>query len=55
MAMRTCIVTGETFDDEKTGYKWNHDGTWYYFTDIGARNKFIGNPQKFIDEAAAKA
>lgn len=55
MTMRTCFVTGQEFDDEKTGYKWMQDGSWYYFYDIGARSRFVGNPQKFMDEAAAKS
>ena len=55
MAQQTCLVTGKTFDDEKSGYKWQHNGQWYYFADIAARNKFIGNPDKYIAEAQGGA
>ncbi len=41
MAMRTCFVTGQEFDDEKTGFKWMHEGKWYYFFDIGARSRWF--------------
>jgi len=53
MAERTCVVTGKTFDDEKTGYKWNYDGQWYYFKDIASRNAFIGDPKKYLEKAPA--
>ena len=54
MAQRTCIVTGKTFDDETSGYKWTYEGKWYYFADMGSRNRFMGNPKAFL-EAATKA
>ena len=50
MAQRTCIVTGKTFDDETSGYKWNYEGKWFYFADIAARNRFIGNPKQFLED-----
>ena len=53
MAMRTCAITGKEFDDEKSGYKWNYEGKWYYFADIAARNKFIGDPKKHIEAATS--
>jgi YHS domain-containing protein len=55
MAMRTDIVSGKTFDDEKSGFKFMHEGTWYYFADISNRNRFIGNPQKYLAPAEPKS
>jgi len=52
MAQRTCIVTGKTFDDETSGYKWSYEGKWYYFADMGSRNRFMGNPKQFLEGAA---
>jgi YHS domain-containing protein len=52
MAQRTCIVTGKTFDDEASGYKWTYEGKWYYFADMAARNRFMGNPKQFLEGAA---
>ncbi len=54
MATRTDVVSGKTFDDEKGGFKIMHEGTWYYFTDIGNRNRFIGNPAKYLSPAEQK-
>jgi len=52
MADQTCMVCGKAFDAEQ-GMKWNHAGTWYVFNDLGCRNRFIGNPDKFIQAAAS--
>ena len=52
MAQRTCMVCGKTFDEEK-GMKWNHEGTWYMLDDMGCRNRFIGNPKKYLEAPAA--
>ena len=51
MAQQTCIVTGKVFDDEKGGFKWMHEGQWFWFSDIGARNRFIADPQKYLQPA----
>ena len=33
-----------------SNYRWHHtDGKWYRFDDIGCRNKFIGNPDKYLE------
>ncbi len=53
MVERVCFISGRTFDDEKEGYKFNFEGTWYYFRDISDRNRFLGNPKKYIEEKAA--
>ncbi len=51
MAEQTCIVCGKTFDDEN-GMRWMHDGSWLVFDDMGCRNRFIGNPEKYLSEAS---
>ena len=56
MAEQTCLVCGTSFDpdtDVKGGFKWMHEGGWYTFDDIGCRNKFIGTPKKYLEEAPA--
>ena len=50
MAEATCMVCGKAFDPEK-GMKWNHEGKWLYFNDMGCRNRFIGNPKKYLEPA----
>lgn len=52
MAETTCMVCGKAFDGDQ-GLKWNHDGKWYVFNDMGCRNRFIGNPAKYLEQAAA--
>ena len=54
MPETTCLVCGTVFDpatDPKGGFKWMQDGTWYTFNDISCRNKFIGNPKKYLEPA----
>ncbi len=54
MPETTCLVCGTVFDpatDPKGGFKWMHDGSWYTFNDISCRNKFIGNPKKYLEPA----
>lgn len=53
MADNTCLVCGKSFDDEKGGYRWMHDGSWYTLDDIGCRNRFIGNPAKYLEPATS--
>ena len=57
MADVTCMVCGTVFDpatDPKGGFKWMHsDNNWYTFNDIACRNKFIGNPKKYLETAPA--
>ena len=48
----TCLVCGKSFDEEKA-LKWNHEGGWLKFDDMGCRNKFIGNPKKYLEAAEA--
>ena len=52
MAEQTCIVCGKSFDDEN-GMRWNHEGAWYFFDDLGCRVRFIGDPQKFLEPEKA--
>lgn len=46
-----CLVCGAAVsDDDQQNYRWFHsDGNWYRFEDIGCRNKFIGNPDKYLN------
>jgi len=55
MAEMTCMVCGKSWDPKATGleFRWNQDGTWYTFNDGGCRNKFIGNPKKYLAQASA--
>lgn len=52
MAEQTCMVCEKSFDADK-GLKWSHDGKWYMFNDMGCRNRFIGNPEKYLKAPAA--
>lgn len=51
MADQVCLVCGKSFGDDKA-MKWNHEGKWLAFDDLGCRNKFIGNPKKYLEAAA---
>ncbi len=51
MAEQACMVCGKDFVTE-TGMKWHHAGTWYVFHDLGCRNRFIGNPEKYLEPAS---
>lgn len=53
--MAECIVCGKSFDsNDPQAYRWNHtDGKWYRFDDIGCRNRFIGNPERFLSPQTA--
>jgi Cu+-exporting ATPase len=51
MADATCIVCGKSFDAEKVDYKIQHGGNWYHFNDLGCRNRFLGNPKKYLEPA----
>lgn len=55
--MADCPVCGVVVtDDDSSNFRWFHsDGKWYRFEDIGCRNKFIGNPEKYLDPEAAEA
>lgn len=55
--MAVCIVCDTEFDDqaEETSFKFNHNGKWYKFNDIGCRNRFIGDPSKFLNPETAQA
>ena len=50
MADQVCLVCGKSFGDDRA-MKWNHEGKWLVFDDMGCRNKFIGNPKKYLEEA----
>jgi YHS domain-containing protein len=52
MADQTCMVCGKEFGAEQA-MKWMHDGKWYAFDDLGCRNRFIGNPDKFLQAASS--
>ncbi len=54
MAEHTCMVCGKSFDYEDS-MRWNHDGAWYRFDDLRCRNKFIGNPQKYLQREQARS
>lgn len=50
MAALTCIVCGKSFEqDDARDFRQNFDGKWYRFDDMGCRNRFLGNPQKFVN------
>ena len=55
--MADCMVCGDPVsDDDASNFRWYHtDGKWYRFNDIGCRNKFIGNPEKYLNPEAAEA
>lgn len=52
MADQTCMVCNKGFSTDN-GMKWNHDGKWYVFDDLGCRNRFIANPAKYLEASAA--
>jgi len=47
MGEQTCMVCGKSFNEEDST-RWNHDGAWYRFDNLGFRIKFIGNQQKYL-------
>ena len=48
--MATCIVCNKEFETGENDFRWNHtDGKWYTFDDIGCRNRFIGDPKRFLE------
>ncbi len=55
--MADCIVCGtEVTDDDSSNFRWFHsDGKWYRFNDIGCRNRFIGNPERYLNPEEAEA
>jgi len=55
--MTECIVCNKDFDEtaEDAGFKFNWDGKWYNFDDIGCRNRFIGDPAKYLNPESASA
>jgi len=49
-AMATCIVCNKEFETGQNDFRWHHtDGKWYSFDDIGCRNRFIGDPKRFLE------
>ena len=40
MADQVCMVCGKPITEDNE-MKWNHDGEWLAFDDMGCRNKFI--------------
>ena len=48
----SCPVCGNEITPEREK-KWNHEGAWIYFDDMGCRNRFIGNPEKYGTGAGA--
>ncbi len=52
MADKVCMVCNKVIAEGKD-MKWNHEGKWLVFDDMGCRNRFIGNPKKYLDAAAA--
>ena len=56
--MAECIVCGNAVDesDDTKNFRWHHtDSQWYRFDDIGCRNKFIGNPEKYLNPEEVEA
>ena len=55
--MAECLVCGKPVtDDDQNNFRWHHtDGKWYRFDDVGCRNKFIGNAEKYLNPEAAEA
>ena len=55
--MAECIVCGaEVTDDDSSNFRWFHsDGNWYRFDDIGCRNRFIGDPERYLNPEEAEA
>ena len=51
MADKTCLVCTKVIADGKE-MKWNHEGKWLVFDDMGCRNRFIGNPKKYLEAPA---
>ena len=47
MADQTCLVCGKSFTAEQA-LRWNHEGDWFAFDDLGCRNSFIGKPEKYL-------
>lgn len=52
MADKVCLVCNKAIAEGKD-MKWNHEGKWLVFDDMGCRNRFIGNPKKYLDAASA--
>jgi hypothetical protein len=53
--MTNCLVCDKPVnEDDSKNFRWHHtDGKWYRFNDIGCRNKFIGNPEKYLQAQTA--
>ena len=53
--MAQCIVCGKEFDESgPEAFRQSHEGKWYRFNDIGCRNRFLGNPEKYLNPQAAQ-
>lgn len=48
-------VCGMTVDPHTTAHKTEHGGRPYYFCSAGCREKFLADPERYLDPAAAKA
>ena len=57
-------VTGYEFSDSevgeidkgnnRAGTKFRHEGKWYYFKSLSERQKFIGNPDAYLEAGTGK-
>jgi hypothetical protein len=52
MADRVCMICGKAINDDNE-MKWFHENEWLAFDDMGCRNKFIGNPKKYLEAEKA--
>ena len=52
MADRVCMICGKPINDYNE-MKWFHENEWLAFDDMGCRNKFIGNPKKYLEAEKA--
>jgi P-type Cu+ transporter len=46
-------VCGMTVDPATSKHRFDHEGTTYHFCSAGCRTKFVADPAKYLDKAAA--
>lgn len=49
MAIVKDPVSGEDVDTDKLPTRWTHEGKTYYFASLKNRNKFLANPEAYLN------
>ncbi|GAB4203119.1 MAG: hypothetical protein OHK0013_16960 [Sandaracinaceae bacterium] len=51
----TCPVSGETFVVSESSPTAEHDGATYHFCCPGCRERFLANPERYLQAASGEA